>query len=407
MKINLVVERQWHIAPHAAALEDAGWDYSLLGGFPRSRYVELGIPSEKVKVFPYPALWNYAAAKFKFPKFLQADAPDLMARWSASKTTSESLVICYSTVYRHLFPRLDRRYQDQESRRPTLVIERGSTHPEAYFHAVERGRMEAGLPWSTTLPTSIQDEIEAGSLAHFVVAGSTVIKDSYRVRGVPTDRILTIPYGTDPELFKYYDRASSPSSSTLHIACVGYQGIRKGIGRLLKIGDWAKRRGISLLIHLVGPMESETPAILSQSSVPVKVHGVKKGVALVEILHACDLYCLPSYEEGFGISVIEAMATGLPAIVSEETGAREAISLGEDGILLSDYSDDALDVDLGAVFRNRQMRLQMGIAAREKVLSKYTHAHYERCLHLEYERMFACIEADPNLKNLRELNTLK
>jgi len=403
MKINLVVERQWHIAPHVAAMEEAGWDYTLFGGFPPSRYASLGIPASRIKSFSLPALWNFAAGRLKLPKALQVDAPKLLARWVAGQVKAPSLVVSYSTVYQHLFPLIARRISAGSQTAPILVIERGSTHPEAYFHAIQRGKREAGFSWSSQLPRDIEAEVEAGTLAHFVVAGSDMIAESYRVRGVPRERILTIPYGTDAELFDYRARTES-TDPTIHIACVGYIGVRKGIGRLIRIAEWAERRGIPIRIHLVGPLEAETPVLLAGRSLPMEVHGVKKGRDLVALLHSCDLYCLPSYEEGFGISVIEAMATGLPAVVSEETGAREAITPGLDGVILPDYRDEDLDALLRPILQNRELRLRMGIAAREKVVNGYTNAHYARCLRSEYERMFSIIEAAPaGLPNISEM----
>lgn len=401
--IDVVVERQWHIGPHAQAMEEAGWNHRILGGFPKSRYVTKGIPARHIHSFPVPALWNFFTSKTKLPQ-LGVDAPKLLARWAAKKARPNSVVVCYSTVYRHLFPLLRKKELNPSGGAHVLAIERGSTHPEAYFHAVEAGRREAGLTWEKNLPKDLMAEIEAGQFADFVIAGSNVIRDSYRSRGVPDERILTIAYGTDEKLFEYFTRPKTHTSRPLRIACVGIQGIRKGLWRLLKIGEWAQRRGIKMELHLVGPMEPEAPELISRFRVPVISHGVKKGYELAGILQSSDLYCLPSYEEGFGISVIEAMSTGLPAIVSEETGAREAITPGLDGLILGNYDDEYLDAVFSPILKDTGLRLRMGTAAREKVLQNYTDAHYGKRLRSEYERMFRIIdESSPGLKTIGEL----
>jgi glycosyltransferase involved in cell wall biosynthesis len=392
LKINLVVERQWHVGPHAAALESCGRDYGLYGGFPSVRYVSLGIPRNRIHSCPLPALWNHVAARMRLPRPLQLDAPRMIAKWASGRMEPRSLVICYSTVYGYLFPMLAARFRNQPSLTPVLVIERGSTHPVDYFHAIQRGFNEAGLPWSHDLPAGVRSEIEACDAAHFIVAGSDVIAESYRLRGVPDERILKIPYGTDAELFEFRDRAPA-RGGIVNVACVGYIGIRKGIWRLIRIAQWAERRHLRIKIHLVGPMEAETPSLLEQCRIPMQIHGVKKGRELVKVLHDCHLYCLPSYEEGFGISVIEAMATGLPAIVSEEAGVKEAISPGGDGIILRSYDDATLDSQLRPLIESRFIRDSMGRNAREKVLCSYTNRHYAERLRDEYKRMDSIIEA--------------
>src|SRR5262249_36535417 len=156
-----------------------------------------------------------------------------------------------------------------------LILERGSTHPENYFTQIQQGMKEAGLPYQEQLPPEYVDEIKAGHLAHFVVAGSTEIKESYTKRGYDPERILLIPYGTDADLFTYTERPAK-ISRPLRMACVGSIGVRKGLQRLLWISEWAQERKIDLEIWLVGPLELECPALLEKTKAVFRCLGVKK-----------------------------------------------------------------------------------------------------------------------------------
>lgn len=393
-KVDLVVERQWHVGMHARALADFGWLGTVFGGFPSRRYVGIGIPRDRLVCRPWPALYNWLRGRFG-ARFLPAwSEPKFLAAWVEKRRDLAPFVVSYATAYRWLFPALSQQPQ-------LLVVERGSSHPEEIAEKVGLGFREAGL----IPPASLYDfsqEVEAGLQAHFVVAGSQIIFQSYASRSTPPERILKIPYGIDVENFPLRQR--SRHTDRVRLVTVGILGVRKGLGRLARIGDWAWRRGIPVEFHLVGPLEPEAPRLLGGSRASWVLHGVQKGAALVKILHHCDIAILPSYEEGFGISVLEGMSTGLPAVVSTETGAKEALREEHDGIVLKNFSDRELDIQLRPLLESPDKRHSMGQAAGQKVREGYTFGHYRDRLREEYARMFEIVtHHGPKLPRIGEL----
>ena len=381
-KVDVLVERQWHIGLHATTLANMGRLGHVYGGFPAFRYKALGIESRYLRTNPAPAVWNQVAGKLKLRR-LAVDAPKILARWGAGKRDLNRYFNCYSTVYRYLFPLLAKREQ-------ILIIERGSTHPEEYFERLNRGFREARIPCAETISNDDRQEIEAGHLAHFLVVGSRMMYDSYVSRGYDSERMLLIPYAVNHARFRSQER--TPHTGPVRIACVGSVGVRKGLLRLIKIARWAENAGIAIEIRMFGPLEPEAPALLADAGPNVHLLGVKKGNDLIRELHECDLYCLPSYAEGFPVSVLEAMSTGLPAIVSNDHGGREVITPGEDGLILSDFTGDELDHELRPVLEDRGRRIEMGRAARRKIESSYTLVHYKAKLAAEYQRMFDIVD---------------
>jgi glycosyltransferase involved in cell wall biosynthesis len=77
---------------------------------------------------------------------------------------------------------------------------------------------------------------------------------------------------------------------------------------------------------------------------------------------AADVFLLPTPYDAFGMVVLEAMAAGLPVIVSCEAGAAEVIRHGENGLVLRD------EAELGALMEMAAERPEMGSAARETAL---------------------------------------
>ena len=75
---------------------------------------------------------------------------------------------------------------------------------------------------------------------------------------------------------------------------------------------------------------------------------------------AADLFCLPSYREGFGAAVIESAACGIPAIGTKIYGLTDAIIDGETGILVEVKDIDSLTKAMLILAKNKEMRFKLG-----------------------------------------------
>ncbi len=82
---------------------------------------------------------------------------------------------------------------------------------------------------------------------------------------------------------------------------------------------------------------------------------------------AADIFCLPSYREGFGQVIIEAAACGVPTVASSIYGITDAVSDGETGLLFPVGDVSALTRDLLKLIEDRELRRKMGETARAYV----------------------------------------
>jgi glycosyltransferase involved in cell wall biosynthesis len=368
--VDLVYERQWSSLNNlVATLRGLDCMGRLYGGFPRFRYEKAGIPREIIRTFPAASLWNYGARRIGLPAGLLLDEPRWVGNWVARHSDLAPIVIANGTAHRYLFPKL-------KGTGRILILERGSMHPVDFFHFPERARREAGYSYQENLPISLLDEIEKNKLSDYIIAGSEMIRQSYVSRGFPAERAFTCRYGIDIQRFAFIQRAE-PTNRPIRVAAVGMIGFRKGLHRLLRLGEWAKRRNIPLEIHFAGPVQDpEAHEMLARSSASTRLHGVIKGVEMIEFLKQSDFCAILSYEEGLPFALLEGMATGLPALVSTDTGAREVPEDGLEGVHLTDFTDEEFDIKLAELLHAPEQILQMGARARAKIESGFTLERY-------------------------------
>jgi len=105
-----------------------------------------------------------------------------------------------------------------------------------------------------------------------------------------------------------------------------------------------------------------------------RVHtpGWVSGDQKTNILSATSIYCLPSYHEGLPMSVLEAMAAGIPVIASAVGGIPEAIGDGMEGYLVTPGDVGMLTDRIGRLLADPDLRAKMGAAGRHKVDSTFS-----------------------------------
>jgi glycosyltransferase involved in cell wall biosynthesis len=134
-------------------------------------------------------------------------------------------------------------------------------------------------------------------------------------RGFPRDRLVRFIYGVDEKKF-YPSPASQPSGAGLKMIYVGVAAVRKGLHFALEawLQSPASKTGEFLIVGGFLPAYREKLApMLAHPS--VKVLGHRNDVP--ELMRQCDLFVLPSIEEGFGLVCTEAMASGCIPLVSD------------------------------------------------------------------------------------------
>ncbi len=148
----------------------------------------------------------------------------------------------------------------------------------------------------------------------------------------------------------------------------------KGILRLL--GAWGEiaRRHPGLLLVIVGSgqesfddCEAEAQAMVRERDLTASVRFAGASERVHEYMQAADLFICPSEYEGFGLARVEALACGLPAVVSAVGIAPEIIMSGINGFLCAPEDDRALIEAVSECVRSRRRWPQIGERARAAV----------------------------------------
>src|SRR5262249_7417598 len=118
----------------------------------------------------------------------------------------------------------------------------------------------------------------------------------------------------------------------------------------------------------------------------VALSGALSEVQVFDLLSKADAFLLPSLQEAWPVSVMEAMGSGLPVIVSDVGATREMITSGVDGFLVTAGDEGARSEKIAVLAQNIDVRVRMGVDAHATAIRRFDVSVSARTL-LELVRM--------------------
>lgn len=231
----------------------------------------------------------------------------------------------------------------------------------------------AGTMQYHNLPPSMENQLDD----EIAIAENILVLSSYQARtfieaGVPPEHLMLTPLGVDVELFK--PPTSPPERGGLQILFVGQITQRKGLSYLL---DGFKRAAIpgSELVLVGKPVGNALDLVRKTPGVRHVAHMPRW--LLPTAYAAADIFVLPSLVEGFPLTALEAMACGLPVIVSENTFGRDVVTDEDDGYVVPIRDSAAIVERLQQLARDPMLRRRIGDAAAIRARD-FSWEHYGR-----------------------------
>jgi glycosyltransferase involved in cell wall biosynthesis len=182
--------------------------------------------------------------------------------------------------------------------------------------------------------------------------------------GIPEDKVIVNLPGVDLDFLTPSGPLHSEKSVGCRILFVGADFQRKGGDLLL---DWFDHQTWGdLELHLV-----TRESVGRRPGVTVHPGVLPNSPELIRLYQESDVFVLPSLGECFGIATIEAMAAGLPVIVSDAGGTADIVEHGENGFITraGDIEDFALVME--AVLSDSVRRRLMGARSRQLAEARF------------------------------------
>jgi glycosyltransferase involved in cell wall biosynthesis len=336
---------------------------------------EVLIEGIKVVYCSFSHLFDFIARygwQFSFPmaQFLKRNIPDFD-------------LIYIVTTWR--YPTIAAAYYSQVYKKPYVFSPRGMLYPTVFYK-------KAWKKW-LYYQFFIKKILERASAIHYTTEDEAEKTQSFlRLRnqviivpnGIEIPQIYTLsdksrlrrryPYLKDKKVVLFLGRLiwkkgldilveayarSLKDRSDLHLFIAGPD--ETGYSRKVKV--WLRDCGISYLDYASGKNYYMTEP-------KVTFTGMLTGEEKVEAYTGSDIFVLPSYSENFGLSVVEAMAYGLPVVISNKVGIYKEIRRNKAGIV-TDIDAESFYRGMKVLLADSGLREQISINARKLVEERY------------------------------------
>lgn len=191
------------------------------------------------------------------------------------------------------------------------------------------------------------------------------------------EKLEIVHCGIDLDTYLVTDRTTNlgtdlPPAKLLY---VGRLAAEKGVPVLLRSLSLLKEEGYNFELTLLGdgPDRTLLESLVKEHELGSMVHfgGYASQQSVRDTLLSSDIFILPSFAEGVPVSLMEAMACGIPVVGTNVGGVTELIKNGVSGMVVAPSDEIALKNAIAAYLTNPELRNQARIAGREAVEAEF------------------------------------
>lgn len=297
----------------------------LQGHYLGTRHGAKGIPDELFHRLPLVGLISYAVAKTwplkgeaakvacfpMFDRWVKAQLPESTGIFSSYGYTVES-------------------FRKARETGGMTLLDGGNSHPENFWDIVG----EEHARWKVDVDPYPRKWYEGGlrsvELTDWVFSPSSYVTNSFVAKGFPAERILHLPYPVNLDNFSPAPPVQI-TASPLTVVCTGGVSLRKGFPYLLEAMRLIRKDRDATLLLSGGVHSSMRPLITRYSDVPMDWAPYLNHEQLGNRLKSGHVFALLSVEEGLARTALEAMACGLPVVLTPNTGVSDFVTPGVNG----------------------------------------------------------------------------
>ncbi len=246
-----------------------------------------------------------------------------------------------------------------------------------------------------------------------ILAISDALAEDYLANGFSSDQVFTLMNSVDTDLFKpatshgeklqLKKHFNLPEDSLL-LLFVGSLIRRKGVDHLVQAFIKAHHYNPKAHLWLIGPQNiAENPSLDESFVFKIKqlvaIAGLENAVTfaglvagretLSEVYRTADAFVFPSRKEGLPNVVLEAMASGLPVIVSDLPGLKNVVSPCKTGVVIPIGDIDALENAIVALVSSKTGKNTLGEAARAYIFENHGFGAWQAELVRLYKKLLS------------------
>jgi glycosyltransferase involved in cell wall biosynthesis len=252
----------------------------------------------------------------------------------------------------------------------TTVLEAATTHVNKLYREVasEHAKFRmGGSPFSETRRKQMVREYE---LADYITVSSTLQRDSFIENGCPPQKLVFAPLGIDTNRFSpvagQHSMRPRQKGEKFRVIQVGQVSLLKGFQYVLEALKLLGDSEIELI--LLGGVGWRRIQQLIQVYRQAGVSVINVNGDPVPWLRSSHVCVHASIQDGFGLSPLEAMSCGLPTIVTDQTGVKDAVIHGYNGYIVNSRNVQSIADYIRFLKNNDDARIVMGPRARQSAL---------------------------------------
>lgn len=342
-RIHIGVGGRFHSDHLAKALIDSGHEVTLFTSLPASRFSTL--PRERVISLIVPEVIARVGAKFGCPRVSTFIKIGMFGRQVARRISGQSadLFIGWSSFALESL---------RVSKAAIKIVVRGSSHIAFQSRVLRQECVNLGLKYPDESYV-VERELLEYQLADYIIVPSNFARQTFLDEGVPAEKVRAFWLGVDSSAFRPLDESRV---SPLRVVYFGNISVRKGIVYLLEATKDFPRNEIE--VHLIGHVEPSFRPILRRYSHFIH-HPPAQRAQLSALVRQMDVFVMPTFEEGFSQSLIQAMASGLIPLATDRAGSSELIENGRNGFLIPVADSESITRHLIRLSKDLELRRLM------------------------------------------------
>ena len=232
-------------------------------------------------------------------------------------------------------------------------------------------RKQLPFLWNKKRQSLYKKEIE---LSDNILLPSKFVERSYLYSNVSPGKLIRIPYGVDVDKFKCQTRI--PHDGMVNLLYVGQVTYYKGLHHLLPI--IRDRYADRIKLTMVGGYDKNDLLYKEYGNIDnIEFKGFVPYTELPPLYQQADAFIIPSLGEGFALVSLEALGSGLPVLISENTGGNDAIKNGYNGYEFEAGNDKDMINKIDMFINNLSSLSELSENARVTSLD-YTWEKYEQ-----------------------------